>query len=75
VPEIQASTRSEGLVVPVVVLGSLCLLLPHPFEGPVILGLGQFGLHHHGIHLSDIFVVLLVGLFLEIRLLARRTPR
>lgn len=59
-------------MVVVVVVGLLCLLVPHPFEGPVILGLGQFGLHHHGIHLSDIFVVLLVGLVLEIRLLARR---
>jgi hypothetical protein len=59
-------------MVVVVVLGLLCLLVPHPFEGPVVLGLGKFGLHHHGIHLSDIFVVLLVGLFLEIRLLARR---
>jgi hypothetical protein len=59
-------------MVPIVAVGVLLLFVPHPFEGPVILGLGQFGLHHHGIHLSDIFVVILVGLCLEIRLLAPR---
>ena len=40
-----------------VVVALLCVLVPHPFEGPVVVGLGG----HHGIHLSDIFVVLLVG--------------